>query len=98
MNNDAKLSKIKMILFTIFGFLGLVGTNLLVFFLSTLQELYIAMIIFDILAVGIMLGIPVKEFIQTFVKIQNGTSTVVNTNGYKELIAKLDKLTENHKE
>lgn len=74
-NNKAKLNKIKMIMFSVFGFILLIGLNVIVFLLAELSSLYIAIIVFDILAIALMIGIPIKEFIQTFFKLKNGTLT-----------------------
>lgn len=92
LSNQEKTSRIKMILFTIFGFLGLIGTNFLVFFLTTLTQFNIAMIVFDILAIGLMLGIPIKEFIQTFFKIKNGETIIVNKVELQEILKALENI------
>lgn len=91
LETNQKFNKIKMILFTVFGFISLVGLNCLVFLLSNLTQFHYVMIVFDILVIATMLAIPIKNFFQSILNIQNGNIPIANKNTIKQLIEEYKK-------
>lgn len=86
LETNQKYNKIKMILFTVFGFIGLCGLNALVFLLSNLLQFHYVMIVFDILAIALLLGIPIKNLLSSILNIQNGNIPIANTETIRKLI------------
>ena len=88
---NKKFTKIKMILYTVFGFIGLVGLNCLIFLLTNLIQFHYVIIVFDILAIALMLGIPIKNFLTSIFQIQNGNIPIANKDTIQKLIEEYKK-------
>lgn len=91
LETNQKFNKIKMVLFTVFGFIGLCGLNALVFLLSNLIQFHYVIIVFDIFAIALLLGIPLKNFLSSLLNIQNGNIPIVNADTIRKLIEEYKK-------
>lgn len=91
LETNQKFKKIKMILYTCFGFMGLVGLNVLVFLLSDLINFHYVMIVFDIITIATMLAIPIRNLLASFLKINNGNIPIANEDTVRRLIEEYEK-------